>query len=254
MDWQLANKRVLVTGASTGIGAAIAQAFGEAGAHVAVHYNASRDAAEEVAKAVRAHGASAEVLQADLAEPDGPRQVVETATRQLDGLDVLVNNAGDLVGRQRVDELDDDFVERVTSLNYYSAVRACRSAIPRLRERGGGAIVNMTSIAARTGGGSGASMYAASKAAVSAFTRALSKEVVGDGIRVNALSPGVIATPFHERNTPPEVMEGFKQQIPMGRPGTPEECAGAALFFASEATAGYITGQVLEINGGQLLG
>ena len=252
MDWQLDGKRVLVTGASSGIGAAIVQAFAEAGAHIGVHYNRNRDGADEVARQARQEGVEAVMVHADVTDPEGPGQAVRTANDELGGLDVLVNNAGGLGGRQAVEEMDDEFLERVTSLNYYSTVRASRTAVPLLRDGGGGAIVNMSSIAASSGGGPGSSAYCASKAAVVAFTRALAKETAGSGIRVNALSPGVIDTPFHTPHTTREMMEAMVSQIPLGRVGSAGECAGAALYFASPATGSFVTGQVLEINGGHL--
>jgi len=122
-----------------------------------------------------------------------------------------------------------------------------------MRQQGRGSIINVTSIAARHGGGSGAVMYAAAKGFVSTFTRGLAKEVVKDGIRVNAVSPGVITTPFHERYSTPAMLETFKGTIPMGRLGTADECAGAFVFLASDLLSGYVTGQVLEVNGGQLM-
>jgi 3-oxoacyl-[acyl-carrier protein] reductase len=121
-----------------------------------------------------------------------------------------------------------------------------------MKARGGGAIVNLTSVAARTGGAGGSVAYATSKGAVSTFTHGLAKELARDGIRVNAVAPGVITTPFHDRNTSAEQMDGMVAGIPMGRTGTPEECVGTVLFLASQAMSGYVTGQVIEVNGGQL--
>ena len=254
MSLQFDQRRVLVTGASTGIGAATALAFARAGARVAIHYNQSREAAEQVADEAKGLGGDITLLQGDVLETDGPRQVVDEAAQALGGLDVLVNNAGGLVGRQALADMEDELLEQVTALNYYSTARACRAAIPHLRQAGSGAIVNVSSIAASNGGGNGAVAYCAAKAAVSGFTRALAKELAGEGIRVNAISPGVIDTPFHERHTAPEAMQRMVGQIPMGRVGAPDECAGTVLFLASESTASYVTGQILEVNGGQYFG
>jgi 3-oxoacyl-[acyl-carrier protein] reductase len=121
-----------------------------------------------------------------------------------------------------------------------------------MRKGGGGSIVNLTSIAARTGGAGGSVAYATSKGAVSTFTRGLAKELARDGIRVNGVAPGIIVTPFHDRHTSQQQMDAMVTTIPMGRAGTPEECVGTVLYLASPAMSGYVTGQVIEINGGQL--
>jgi 3-oxoacyl-[acyl-carrier protein] reductase len=151
-----------------------------------------------------------------------------------------------------VSEMTDEQFARVMDLNMSSVFAACRQAVPVMRRRGSGAIVNLTSIAARTGGAGGSVAYATAKGAVSTFTRGLAKEVAIDGIRVNAIAPGIITTPFHERHTSDAQMAGMVAGIPMGRAGTPEECVGSVLFLASPAMSGYVTGQVIEINGGQL--
>jgi 3-oxoacyl-[acyl-carrier protein] reductase len=245
----LAGKAVLITGASTGIGAAAARAFAGCGARVAIHYNASRDAAEALAAEI---GAGAFTIGGDFAH-GAAREVVERAASTLGRLDVLVNNAGGLVKRVPVAEVTDEFFDAVVDLNVRSLVMASAAAVPRLKAGGGGSIINVTSIAARHGGGNGAVMYASAKAFVSTFTRGLAKEVVKDGIRVNAVSPGVITTPFHERYSTPAMLEAMRSTIPMGRLGTADECAGAFLFLASPSLAGYVTGQILEVNGGQYM-
>jgi 3-oxoacyl-[acyl-carrier protein] reductase len=243
---------VLVTGAGSGIGAAVAEGFGRRGAHVVVHYGHNRSGAEKTAGAIQEAGGAASVVSADLSSPAGAARLVDEVTAAHGRLDVLVNNAGDLLGRMPVAEMSDEHFARVMDLNMTSVFAACRQAIPVMRARGGGAIVNLTSIAARNGGAGGSVVYATSKGAVSTFTRGLAKELARDGIRVNAVAPGVITTPFHERHTSAEQMDAMIGTIPMGRTGTPEECVGAVLFLASPAMSGYITGQVVEVNGGQL--
>jgi 3-oxoacyl-[acyl-carrier protein] reductase len=246
----LAGKAVLITGASTGIGAAAARAFAACGAHVAIHYNASRDAAEALAAEI---GAGAFTVAGDFAVPGVARDVVAKAAARLGRLDVLVNNAGGLVKRVPIAEVTEEFFDSVVDLNVRSLVMASSAALPHLKAAGGGSIINVTSIAARNGGANGATMYAAAKGFVSTFTRGLAKEVVKDGIRVNAVSPGVIATPFHERYSTPAMLEIMRAQIPMGRLGAADDCAGAFLFLAAPSLSGYVTGQVLEVNGGQYM-
>ena len=253
MTFGLAGKIVLVTGASTGIGAAVAAGFGAAGARVCVHYNSSAKDAEAVVAAIRAHGAEAWAEQADLGTPGNAAALVARVAAHAGGLDVLVNNAGHILGRVPFADSDEALYRRLIDLNLTSVVEACRAALPLLRARGGGAIVNTTSVAARNGGGPGTVLYATAKAGVSTFTRGLAKEVAPFGIRVNGVAPGIIDTPLHQRNTPAETMAGLVAGIPMRRAGTPAECAGAYLFLASEPLSGYITGQIIEVNGGQLM-
>jgi 3-oxoacyl-[acyl-carrier protein] reductase len=249
----LAGKSVLVTGASTGIGAAAARAFASAGCRVAIHYNASLNRAEEVAADVRFAGAQAFLVGGDLTSSAKARDVVNATAEHFGGLDILVNNAGGLVARVPIAEVDDEVFDAVIDLNVRSLVTCCSAAVPHMRRGGRGNIVNVTSVAARSGGGNGAALYASAKGFVSTFTHGLAKELVKDHIRVNAVSPGVIVTPFHERYSTPAMLEAFKASIPMNRLGAPEECAGAFLYLASDALSGFVTGQVLEVNGGQVM-
>jgi 3-oxoacyl-[acyl-carrier protein] reductase len=248
----LEGKVFLVTGASTGIGAAVAEGLAAHGVRVGVHYNESEEAAHSVADAIKTGGGTAFLVRGDLAEPSAPAQIVARTAEYFGRLDGLINNGGSMLGRVPVMEASDDHVRNVLDLNAVSLVAASRAAVPWLR-RQGGTIINTTSIAARNGGGNGAVLYAAAKAFVSSFTRGFAKEVVADGIRVNAVAPGTILTPFHERFSNEAQMKAMVATIPMGRAGSAEDCVGAYLFLASEALSGYITGQVIEVNGGQLM-
>ena len=248
----LDQKVFLITGASTGIGAAVARALAAQGASVAVHYNASQDGAREVAASIDAVGGKSFLVGGDVSIRSGCEAVVAEAANYFGRLDGLINNAGSLLGRVPTIESDEQHDRAVLDLNAHSVVWASRAAHPWLRHNGG-VIINTTSIAARNGGGGGAVLYAAAKGFVSTFTRGFAKEVVADKIRVNAVAPGVILTPFHERYSSEAQMAGMVATVPMGRAGTVEDCVGAYLFLASDALSGYVTGQILEVNGGQLM-
>lgn len=250
----LKDKTALVTGASTGIGAAVAIAFAARGMRVAVHYNSSADAANQVVDTIRAAGGTAFALKADVRDTGAIRECVKQASSQFGGrIDVLVNNAGSLVRRVPIAEFDDALFDEVLHINARSVLAFCREVVPLMRKSGGGNIINVTSVAARTGGGPSAYLYAGSKGFVSTATHGLAKELVGDRIRVNAVAPGVIQTPFQDRFSTPAMLENFRTSIPMGRLGEPEECVGAFLYLASEQLSGYVTGQVIEVNGGQYM-
>ncbi|ALA17898.1 MULTISPECIES: SDR family NAD(P)-dependent oxidoreductase [Chelatococcus] len=249
----LKGKRVLITGASTGIGAATAVEFGRLGSHVVVHYNSSEDDAKAVVETIRKAGGKADMLKGDVSTSAEAIRVVDEAAGVLGGLDVLINNAGALVQRMSLTEITDDFYDRVLDLNVRSVVMASKAAVPHLKKAGGGTVINTSSVAARNGGGPGAALYASSKAFVSNLTRNMAKEYAGDNIRVNAVAPGVIMTPFHQRFSTAEMLEAMRKTIVMGRIGEPQDCVGAYVFLASPAMSGYLTGQVIEVNGGQLM-
>ena len=248
----LAGKAVLITGASTGIGAALARAFAGQGARVALHYNSNAAAAESVAEEIRRAGGDVHLVQGDVSKATEVERIVGEAAEHFGGLDGLINNAGDMLGRAPYGEITEEHFDAVMNLNARSVVVACRAAIPWLKKNGG-FIVNTTSVAARNGASGGAGLYGSAKAFVSNVTRGLAKEVIGDGIRVNAVAPGFIATAFHERHSTSAQVDAALATIPQGRVGTAEDCVGAYLFLASEALSGYIIGQVIEVNGGQLM-
>jgi 3-oxoacyl-[acyl-carrier protein] reductase len=249
----LKQRVALVTGASTGIGAAVARGFGAQGMKVAVHYNQSEGPAKEVAAAIKASGGEAVLVQADVRDSDAIKKAVQQVAQAFGRIDVLVNNAGSLVKRVPIGDFSDELFDEVLHINARSMLAFCREAVPLMRKSGGGSIVNVTSVAARHGGGPGAFLYAGAKGFVSTATRGLAKELVGDKIRVNAVAPGVIVTPFHDRFSTAQMLESFKGTIPMGRLGTADECVGAFLYLASESLSGYLTGQIIEVNGGQYM-
>jgi 3-oxoacyl-[acyl-carrier protein] reductase len=248
----LRNKSVLVTGASTGIGAALSRAFAEQGARVAVHWNSSADAVAAVVEDIRRAGGTAIAVRGDLSRSGVPQSVVAASVEALGGLDVLINNAGSLICRQPILQADEESVDRIFSLNAKAVIGTCQAAVPHMEARGGGAIINVGSIAGVDGGGSGAGIYGCAKAFVHNLTRHLAREFAARGIRVNAVSPGVVATPFHAA-TPPERMEAMRKSVYLGRIGTPADCVGAFLFLASPLLSGYITGQNIHVNGGQFM-
>ncbi|MDE2333784.1 MAG: SDR family oxidoreductase [Rhodospirillales bacterium] len=250
----LKGRVCLVTGASRGIGAAVARGLGAAGMHVGVHYRTGEAQARQVVADIEAAGGRAFALQGDIAAAGTTERLLEQTVAQFGRLDVLINNAGDLIARHPVAETPDTLFEQQVAINMRPVFAGCRWAVQRFRAQGGGGcIVNLSSIAARTGGGGGSSLYAASKAFVATFTRALAKEVAAEGIRVNAVAPGVIATPLQDRTTPKETQEALRAVIPMRRIGTAEECVGAFLFLCSPKLSSYVTGQVIEVNGGLLM-
>ena len=249
----LAGKAVLITGASTGIGAALARAFAAQGARVALHYNSSVDAAEAVAKDIADSGGQVHLVRGDVTVSANTTRNVDEAANHFGGLDGLINNAGLMVERMAYADMTDEQFDKVIDLNGRSVVMASRAAIPWLKKRGGGFIINTSSIAARNGGSGGAGLYASAKAFVSTVTRGMAKELIGSGIRVNGVAPGVILAPFHERYSSPEQLAAMLTTIPQGRYGVPEDCVGTYLFLASSSLSGYIIGQVIEVNGGQLM-
>lgn len=248
----LQGSRALVTGGSTGIGRAIALGLAHCGSRLLLQYRRSVDEAENVVAQIRRMGGEAFALPADLREPAAPGRMVDQAAAAFGGLDILVNNAGALGRRLPIDELSDEELVEVTTLNYFAVVRTCRQAMPLLAD-GGGSVINLSSVAAKSGGAGGTSAYCGAKAAVEGFTRALAKEGAQRSVRANVLAPGVIETPFHT-DTAPELLARMQEQIPLGRLGAADDCVGAALLLASPTFGSFITGQVLEVNGGQRIG
>ena len=246
------GKRALVTGSSTGIGAAVARELARLGASVAVHGNKNAEAAEAVAAEIRAAGGKAVVVLGDVSNSASAAQIVADAVAGLGGLDILINNAGAILDRVTNAAFDDIAYDNVYNLNVRSVLSVTKAAYPHLKAAGGGSIINTGSVAGRFGGFGGSAVYASAKAAVHSITRNAAREFAPDHIRVNVVAPGFIITPFHDK-TPQSVKDTAAAQIPMQRLGTAEDCVGAYVFLASDSMSGYITGQIIDVNGGQLM-
>jgi 3-oxoacyl-[acyl-carrier protein] reductase len=245
---KLKDKTAIVTGGGRDIGRAISIRLAAEGAQVLVAYcNDEKSAQDTVARIKQQHG-RALLHRADLTKAAEVARMVEAARKAFgERIDVLVNNAGGLVGRKTVADMDEAFFDRVLELNLKSTFLVTKAALPHLGE--GSAIVNLSSLAARDGGGGGAAAYATAKGAVMTFTRALAKELGPRGIRVNALCPGMIATSFHDTFTKPEVRKAVAGMTPLRREGTSDEVA-AAVAFLSSSEAAFINGACLDVNGG----
>jgi 3-oxoacyl-[acyl-carrier protein] reductase len=243
----LKNKVVVITGGVTGIGGAASLAFAAAGARVFAQYLGGGPELAVVEEAGIA------TLKLDLTKPDAPQKLIDAALKKFGRIDVLVNNAGSLVARIPLEELSDEFISKVFDLNCRQLIHCCRLAGDVMKKQNSGNIINVTSIAARNGASPGGSIYAGAKAFVSAFTKTIAKELVGYNIRVNCVSPGTIHTAFHDRFSTAEKRAATAKTIPMQRLGLAEDCAGTFLYLASDQASGYVTGQVIEVNGGQLM-
>jgi 3-oxoacyl-[acyl-carrier protein] reductase len=246
------GKVALITGASSGIGHAAAIAFAREGASIAVNYLKNDAGGKSAAEAVRKVGQEALIVKADVTRAADVQEMIHETLERLGRIDILVNNAGDLVERRRLGEIDEAYWDYVMALNLKSIYLCTQAVWKHMAERGNGVIINVSSIAGRNGGGADVGVYAAAKGGVITYTKSLASELTQHGIRVNGINPGLIATPFHERYTSPELMNKIVSTIPMKRPGTPEEVADVILFLASPA-ARYMVGETVEVNGGKLM-
>ncbi len=248
MNINLQSKTALVTGGGRDIGKAVAIKLAEAGATVIVNYNASREAAEATAATVRSRGGQAIAIQADVTKATEVQRLVKECADAFSGsLDILVNNAGGLLARKKIVEMDEVFWDAVIAVNLKSVFLVTRAALPYMRP--GAAIVNVSSLAARDGGGGGSVAYATAKGGVLTMTRGLAKELASRRIRVNCVSPGLIDTTFHDTFTPDAIRKTVAGRTAVGREGEPEDVASAVVFLASDEAA-YINGESVEINGG----
>ena len=248
------NKVALVTGATGGIGFEVAKRLGQDGFTVILNGIEDEAGAAKVAE-LTAAGITSEYVGFDVTDEAAVTSNIQAIGQKYGKIDVLVNNAGGLGGRQRFEEMTTDFYRKVMALNLDSTFFASRAAIPFLKKGDHPTIINYTSNAGWNAGGPGAGIYGTSKAGVHAITRALAKDLAEYGIRVNAVSPGTIDTPFHAqiKSTKPEVFASWKNNIMLGRLGQPEEVANVVSFLAS-ANASFITAETIQIGGGQALG
>jgi 3-oxoacyl-[acyl-carrier protein] reductase len=246
----LKDQVALITGASSGIGRATAEAMAREGARVGVNYLKNKSGAEQAVAAIRKAGGDALAIRADVTSAADVQAMVAAMRKQWGRIDILINNAGDLLARRSLPDMTEEYWDQIMALNLKSAFLCVKAVWEEMVARKSGCIVNVTSIAGRNGGGPGAAAYAAAKGGLLTYTKGLAKELAPQGVRVNAIAPGVIATPYHERYSPPELFQKYILTIPMGRAGTSEEIADVIVFLASPASR-YMTGETVEVNGGQ---
>jgi len=248
----LQSQVALITGASSGIGRATAEAMARQGARVAVNYCKNRTGAEAAVASISQGGHEAMPVHADVTLTADVQAMVQVVRDVWGRIDILVNNAGDLLARRTLADMTEEYWDQIMALNLKSAFLCTKSVWEEMAARKSGCIINITSIAGRNGGGPGAAAYAAAKGGLLTYTKGLAKELAPHGVRVNAVAPGVIATPYHERYSPPDLFQKLVASIPVGHAGTAEEVADVAVFLASPA-ARYITGETIEVNGGMLM-
>jgi 3-oxoacyl-[acyl-carrier protein] reductase len=251
-DYGLRGQRALVTGGASGIGRGIVEALAAHGVDVVLTYLSSDAGARETVAVAESHGVKAYALQADLTDEAAVNHVVSETQRLLGGIDILVTNAGGILGRIGTLDLTREIWDNAFALNVTSTFLCCKAVIPGMIAQGSGNIVLMSSQAAFDGGGVGSAYYAATKGAILTYNRGLAKELAPHHIRVNCVAPGLIDTRFHDINTPPDMRAAVRGRIPLGREGTPTDVAGAVIYLTSELGA-YLTGETIIINGGQTM-
>ncbi len=248
----LTGKVAIITGASSGIGNATARTLANCGAAVAINYHRNEAAAVQLKKEIVEAGGKAVAIQADVTLNADVEALARRTIEDLGPVDILVNNAGSLIERLRILELTEQRWDEVIDLNMKSAFLCCKAVAPSMMERKTGAIINLSSIAGRNGGALGSIHYSTAKGGVITFTKGLAKELAPFGIRVNAVSPGVIDTPYHEQFSTADMMKGYVNAIPLGRVGKADEVAKVIAFLASDA-ASYLAGETIEVNGGMFM-
>jgi NAD(P)-dependent dehydrogenase (short-subunit alcohol dehydrogenase family) len=255
-DWgykpggKLEGKAALISGGDSGIGRATAICYAKEGADVAIVYRAEHEDAEETKRRVEAEGRRCVLIAGDVGDEAFCKQAVEKAVKELGKLDILINNAAEQHPKKDLEEIDAGQLERTFRTNIFGYFFLAKAALPHLR-KGKGCIINTTSVTAFRGSPELLD-YSATKGAITAFTRSLSKSLAKEGIRVNGVAPGPIWTPLITSTFPPEKVEKFGKEVPLGRPGQPEEVAPSYVFLASD-DASYITGQIIHPNGGEIV-
>lgn len=250
MNNKLVGKNILITAGAQGIGEAITKHFIDSGANVAIHYFSSADTANELTEYAINKGQKAITISGDLTNELEANAMVEKTVAELGSLDILINNAGSLVARRLLNEMETDFWHKVMDINLTSMMFVTRAAAPYLAKNENSSIVNLASLAGRKGGHPGSLVYSTSKGAILTMTRALSAELGPQGIRVNAVAPGLIlGTSFHNTHTTKESADETVAGIPIQRGGNADDVARAVAYLASEYD-GFITGATLDINGG----
>jgi 3-oxoacyl-[acyl-carrier protein] reductase len=250
--FDLSGKVALITGASSGIGRATAEYLAVCGASVAINYHKNEAGAQAGKEAIIAAGGKATTIQADVTRSADVKNLIERATSEFGPVDILVNNAGSLVERLRILEISEERWDYVMDLNLKSAFLCSQAVSASMMERKGGSIINVSSIAGRNGGALGSIHYSTAKGGLITMTKGFAKELATFGVRVNAVSPGVIDTPFHETFSTPEAMKNYVTGIPLGKVGAPIEVAKVIAFLASDESS-YVCGETIEINGGMLM-
>jgi 3-oxoacyl-[acyl-carrier protein] reductase len=250
---RLSGKTALVTGASSGIGYAIATELARQGAAVTINYFHNHTGANQLQQTIEADGGKAITVQADVRRSKEVAHLFSEHMKVFDRLDILVNNAGDMVERIPTADTPETLWYNAVDLNLSSAFFCCQQVIPIMTRQNWGRIVNMSSVGGRTGGGPGSIPYHSAKAGLMALTKGLAKELAANGITVNTVAPGIINTAFHDRHTNPAVRdEWLRTLVPMLRAGHPDEVAKVVAFVASEE-ASYMTGSTLDVNGGMAM-
>lgn len=244
MDTDFKDTVVLVTGGASGIGRGIVEAFAAAGAKVAFSYLTSEDEANDLARDV-----SGLAVKSDLTQPDAAGELVGRVKAALGPVEILVANAGGIIRRSPLLECDLDLWNESWTLNVTSAFLSCKAVLPDMIAAGRGVIVTISSLAAHNGGGVSAVHYGTAKGGLYTFTKGLAREVGPQGIRVNGVAPGLIATRFHDLHSTPQSRRSSVEQTPLRREGTPADVAGAVLYLASDQ-ASFLAGETIEVNGG----
>jgi 3-oxoacyl-[acyl-carrier protein] reductase len=250
MNNKLTGQNVLITAGAQGIGEAITKHFIDSGANVAIHYFSSADTANQLVEYARSKGQKAIAINGDLTNEANAKAMVDKTVEELGGINILINNAGSLVARRLLSDMDAEFWHKVMDINLTSMIFVTRAASPYLAQHENSSIVNLASLAGRKGGHPGSLVYSTSKGAILTLTRALASELGPQGTRVNAVAPGLIlGTSFHNTHTTKESADETVAGIPIQRAGNADDVARAVAYLASEYD-GFITGATLDINGG----